>query len=149
MKIPILAGTVFILILIPILIKGSFSRKKGLNFLLGFPIVFLLCTIELESRSHSKEEAIMYVVNVIGYVFFHFMSVLHVFVKQKRDFFFFFPVMAAFILLIPFISIGGNTKYSYFMLGNILLAFFPCYIDLYWLQYHKKPGDDNRNRLQS
>jgi len=148
MEIFILAGIILILILAPILIKGDYSRKKGLNFLLGIPIIILLCIIELEARSHSKEEVIIYFVNVLGYVFFYFISVLHVFVKQKRDFFFFFPVMATFILLIPFIYIGDNTKYSYFMLGNVLLSFFPFHIYLYWFQYYKKP-DDDENRLQS
>lgn len=132
---------ILILSILPIFVKGSVGSKILLNFFLSFVTIALLINIEFfgsPNYSHSQRDILIYFINCIFHIVFCLISFTILFLKPKKrkKYYFFFPVIAALIVFI-FTSFDG-IKYSLLITGNILLAFLPLHIFIYYFRYIKK-----------
>lgn len=131
---------ILVLLITPIFLKISIRSKILVNFFLGLIIILLLIKIEFFSSpnySSYKGDLLLYFLNWIAYIVFNVISSLIAFIKpdNRREYFFFFPTIAAFIVFI-FTSFDA-LEYSSFVTGNILLTFLPLYIYIYYSKYIK------------
>lgn len=134
------------LLIIPIFLKISTQSKILFSFFLGLIIIPLLIKIEFFSSpnySSYQGDALLYLINWIAYIVFNAISSLIGFIKKdnRREYFFFFPTIAAFIVFI-FTSFDA-LEYSSFITGNILLTFLPLYVYIYYFKYKKKKLERN------
>lgn len=136
----ILISVVIILSLLalPIIVKGEVSSKIISSFLLGLFIIPLLINVERWSSKSSQGDILLCMLNFIGYIVFNIISLIILLIKpqNRREYFFFFPIISAMLVFI-FTSMDG-VKYAFLIVGNILIAFLPLYVYIYYLLYKKR-----------
>ncbi|KPH11782.1 hypothetical protein AMQ68_20670 [Chryseobacterium sp. ERMR1:04] len=136
----ILISVVIILSLLalPIIVKGEISSKIISSFLLGLFIIPLLINVERWSSKSSQGDILLCMLNFIGYIVFNIISLIILLIKpqNRREYFFFFPIISAMLVFI-FTSMDG-VKYAFLIVGNILIAFLPLYVYIYYLLYKKR-----------
>lgn len=136
----ILISVVIILSLLalPIIVKGEISSKIISSFLLGLFIIPLLINVEKWSSKSSQGDILLCMLNFIGYIVFNIISLIILLIKpqNRREYFFFFPIISAMLVFI-FTSMDG-VKYAFLIVGNILIAFLPLYVYIYYLLYKKR-----------
>lgn len=126
------------LLALPIIVKGEVSNKIISSFILGFFIIPFLINVELWTSKPSRGEILLCMLNFIGYIAYNIICLLILLIKpqNRREYFFFFPIIAALLVFI-FTSMDG-LKYSFQIVGNILIAFLPLYVYIYRLLYKKR-----------
>lgn len=113
----------------------KFKRYGAINYIVGFVLIIMLCKIDLSGGFHSKEEGLVYFMELFCFTILHFSSFLRFFFRdecERRKYFFLFPIIFYLLILLFFAFIEGGSILLWNVAKNLFLAYFPLSLILFY-----------------
>ena len=122
---------VIIIVVLMFYIFFKFKLYGAINYIVGSILIIMLCKIDLSGGFYSKEEGLVYFIELFCFTILYFSSFLRFFFRdecEKRKYFFLFPIIFYSSILLFFTFTEGRSIFLWNVAKNLFLAYFPLSI---------------------